>query len=262
MLTRAKILIVESNPYVALDLQRTLHGMGHRAPIVVPTGEEAIHLTDTTRYSLVLMELDLAGAVNGKEAAKIIQERFHTSVIFMTADAERSVLETIIASNPFACLLKPIRKCILRIAVENALQAHGAEAGIETASLTAAAFRKIECSGVVPLTITAIGAKRSIVGPAQHRIPRSLEAMGYALEGYWEQRRNSGSEDYFEPRFQVGTRSEITRLGSGHARDLRDSRESPGEVIDCIGLNEVCRSADGSTYEVPRLKIRLVQRES
>jgi CheY-like chemotaxis protein len=260
MLRHARILIVESNPFAALDLQRTLHGMGCKAPIVVPTGEEAIRLTDTAKFSVVLMELDLKGAVKGKEAAKIIQERSHASVIFMTADAERDVLETTLASNPFACLLKPMRKCILQMAIEQSLQAQNAEAGVDIACLMRGAFKKVECGNMVPLTIVSMGRTGSVVGQVEERIPRSLEAMGYALEGYWVQRRNCGSRDYFEPHFEVGTPSASTRPACGHVRDQRQERESSEEAIDCIGLSEVCRSADGSTYEVPRLKIRIVSK--
>ncbi len=257
-----RILIVESNPYVALDLQRTLHCMGYSAPIVAPTGKEAIQLSGTTRFSLMLTELDLEGSVTGKEAAQIVQERFRTPVIFMTSDAERSLVETAVASDPFACLLKPIRKCILRMAVKRVLQLHKAETGVDVAYITGTDFKRVECGNSMPLIVSSMSEASSSFGQVVQWVPRSLEAMGYALEGYWEQRWNCGSKDYLEPHFQLRTPSGSTCRNVGSKRDRSEDGESSGGAIDCVGVNEVCRSVDGSTYKVPRLRIRLVTKES
>ncbi len=258
----ARILIVESSPFVALDLQRTLHGMGYPAPVVVPSGDEGIRLMETATFSLVLMDLDLRGAVKGKDAAKTIGRRYNTPIIFTTADAEMSMLKTKTASNSFACLLKPIRKCILRTAVEKALLPQFSEAEPAAECVMAGEVKCVECGNASLRIIAPLGAPGSADAQGKRRAPRSLESMGYALEGYWEPRRISGSADYLEPHFQVQAPRCFTRPRRLPTPRRRTRRRTSVQTIDCIGLNEICRSSDGSTYEVPRLRIKLVSEES
>jgi CheY-like chemotaxis protein len=262
MLRHAKILIVESNPFVALNLQRTLHSMGYDAPIAVPTGEEAVELVDSTRVSVVFIELDLKGHMNGKETAKRIRVHDNISVVFMTSDAERCVLETALAANHHACLLKPIRESNLRMAVEKAHRPAKTQTGLAVSYCSGAPIRMAGGSNGIPFTVNAVAFDNPSQLDPQPRVPDSLEAMGVALEGYWEQKPHPDSNNYLEARFKVGSasvlrnnRQAVTRCGKGVRESLKDG-------IDCVGLDEVCRAADGSVYRVPRLKIKLKAKQA
>ena len=83
-----KILITEDEGIVALDLQSTLEGMGYSVVAVASFGEEAIEKAEKTQPDLVLMDIMLAGDMDGVTAAEQIHDQLHIPVIFLTAYAD------------------------------------------------------------------------------------------------------------------------------------------------------------------------------
>ncbi|HMK15713.1 MAG TPA: response regulator, partial [Methanomicrobiales archaeon] len=59
------ILVVEDEFITATDLRNCLTGLGYTVPAIVDNGEEAIETAGTLRPSLVLMDIGLAGKMNG-----------------------------------------------------------------------------------------------------------------------------------------------------------------------------------------------------
>ena len=72
----AKILIVEDESIVSLNMQYRLQRLGYEVSAVASTGEEAIGLASDMQPDLVLMDIMLQGDIDGVEAADIIRERF------------------------------------------------------------------------------------------------------------------------------------------------------------------------------------------
>jgi CheY-like chemotaxis protein len=72
-----RIMIVEDEALVALNLQKILESLGYEVPTVVYSGEEAL-LEQVADISpdLGLMDIQLAGAIDGIEAATQIRDRF------------------------------------------------------------------------------------------------------------------------------------------------------------------------------------------
>ena len=68
-----EILVVEDEAIVAADLAARLRRLSYKVPAVVSTGEEALELVSKMNPSLVLMDIKLAGEVDGIEAAGRIQ---------------------------------------------------------------------------------------------------------------------------------------------------------------------------------------------
>ena len=79
--TPTHILVVEDEPIVALDLQQRLEKMGYRVPSVVATGEAAIAAAVSERPQLVLMDISLAGPMDGVEAAEQITNQLRVPVV-------------------------------------------------------------------------------------------------------------------------------------------------------------------------------------
>ena len=69
-MAKAEILIVEDNGIVARDLQNRLKNMDFDAPVMVPSGEEAIEKVKEHKPDLVLMDIMLKGEISGTEAAE------------------------------------------------------------------------------------------------------------------------------------------------------------------------------------------------
>ena len=65
-----KILLVEDEGMIALDLRRILENFGYEVPYIASRGEEAVKETAKIRPDLVLMDITLKGTMNGIEAAK------------------------------------------------------------------------------------------------------------------------------------------------------------------------------------------------
>ena len=71
-----RIMIVEDEALVALNLQKILESFGYEVPTVVYSGEEALEQVADISPDLVLMDIQLAGAIDGIEAATQIRDRF------------------------------------------------------------------------------------------------------------------------------------------------------------------------------------------
>ncbi len=114
-------LVVEDEPIVARDLERLLKGFGHKVVGSVRSGAQAIKKAIETGPDLILMDISLRGDIDGIEAARTIQARMETAIVFLTACAGSDVLERVKATGPYAYLIKPVSSQDLKIAVEKAL---------------------------------------------------------------------------------------------------------------------------------------------
>ncbi|HBB33365.1 MAG TPA: hybrid sensor histidine kinase/response regulator [Cyanobacteria bacterium UBA9273] len=126
-MSSAKLLVVEDEEIVALDIETTLKHLGYKVVAVVASAEEAIVTSATTQPNLVLMDIMLKGDVDGIQAAEVIRQRFHIPVIYLTAYADLNTLERAKISEPFGYLLKPFEEKELHTTIEIALSRHQAE---------------------------------------------------------------------------------------------------------------------------------------
>ncbi|MEW6352543.1 MAG: sigma 54-interacting transcriptional regulator [Thermodesulfobacteriota bacterium] len=116
-----RILVVEDEAKIARHLQRILVQLGYEVVAAVSTGEEALSLAETTSPDLVLMDIMLAGQIDGIEAAERIHLQWNIPVIYLTAYAGDKMLERAKIAEPFGYLLKPFRQEELHTAIEMAL---------------------------------------------------------------------------------------------------------------------------------------------
>ena len=123
----AKILIVEDESIVGLDIQNRLQHLGYEVPGVASSGEEAIQLASEIEPDLVLMDIMLQGDIDGVESADIIRERFGFSVIFLTAYSDENTLQRAKITEPFGYILKPFKERELYTTIEVVLSRHEAE---------------------------------------------------------------------------------------------------------------------------------------
>lgn len=66
------VLIVEDESIVAYDLANKVRQLGYEVAATTATGEEAIELARQNRPTLVLMDIQLRGAMDGITAAQQI----------------------------------------------------------------------------------------------------------------------------------------------------------------------------------------------
>jgi PAS domain S-box-containing protein len=127
------ILIVEDEGIIARDIRQQLGELGYEVAGDTPTGEEAVVLAAQLKPDLVLMDIHLAGAMDGIEAAQTIRRESGTPVVFLTAFAGAETLERAKLTEPFGYIIKPFDERYLHTAIEMALYKHRAETQLRRA---------------------------------------------------------------------------------------------------------------------------------
>ena len=106
----ARILIVEDNGIIAYSLRRTVLKLGYKVIGPVPSGEQAIQKAGEKCPDLVLMDINLAGKLNGVEAAAQIQAQLDIPVIYLTGYSEDVLLQKSLTTRPYTYLNKPVHE--------------------------------------------------------------------------------------------------------------------------------------------------------
>jgi two-component system, response regulator PdtaR len=129
MSSKAKILIVEDENIVAMDIQKMLLDSGYEITSIVGSGEEAITTVRVQKPDLILMDIVLEGKMTGIDASRIITKYFDIPIIYLTTalSDNDSLLETK-SRESYGFLLKPFSANELNIAIEMAFINRGFEA--------------------------------------------------------------------------------------------------------------------------------------
>lgn len=120
----AKILVVEDEGLIALDIESHLIDLGYQVPGIAETGADAILLALEAQPDLVLMDIRLKGNIDGIQAAAKITDKLDIPIIFLTAFADADTLNKAKQVSPFGYILKPFDPMDLRTSIEIALHKH------------------------------------------------------------------------------------------------------------------------------------------
>lgn len=124
---KKKILIVEDEGIVALDIKHSLERLGYSICGIASSGDAAIEKAKATRPNLVLVDVKLQGEMDGIETAAAIKWLYHTPVIFLTAHSDADILERAKAAEPSGFVLKPYDLKELHSTIEIGLHKHEVE---------------------------------------------------------------------------------------------------------------------------------------
>ncbi len=117
--TRARILIIEDEPIIAMDIEMIVRDLGHEVVGVATTHAEAVAEAQKHQPGLVLADIQLADNSSGIEAVQEILTGLSVPVIFITAFPER--LLTGDRPEPAFLLTKPYQPATLRAAISQVL---------------------------------------------------------------------------------------------------------------------------------------------
>jgi two-component system, cell cycle sensor histidine kinase and response regulator CckA len=115
-----RILIVEDEAVIALDLKSILENLGYTVSGSESSADKAIKICEEDSPDLVLMDIVLEGEMDGIEAAEIVRSRWGIPVVFLTAFADLERLNRAKLVNPFGYLVKPFRDQDLKVTLEMA----------------------------------------------------------------------------------------------------------------------------------------------
>ncbi|MHC5858803.1 ATP-binding response regulator [Nostoc sp.] len=123
MLAR-KILVVEDEKIITSNIRKSLQKLGYSVSEITKSGKEAIKKVAETHPHLVLIDICLAGEIDGVHVADIIQNHFHVPVIYLTECLEYKTLHKNQLGEPFSYIVKPVIERDLYFAIEMALYKH------------------------------------------------------------------------------------------------------------------------------------------
>jgi CheY-like chemotaxis protein len=106
--SKLKILIVEDEFFIALDVEEKATSLGHTVVGTAITADEAIRMAGERRPDVVLMDIRLAGATDGITAALAIRSQHGIESIFVTGNTDPHTLMRAEAIKPLGVLEKPI----------------------------------------------------------------------------------------------------------------------------------------------------------
>jgi CheY-like chemotaxis protein len=118
----AKILVVEDESIVALDISLRLKRQGHDVLGLLAFGEDAVEQVATLCPDLILMDIRLQGQLDGIDAAQQILSKFDVPLIFLTAYSDNLTLSRAEKARPRGYLTKPFEESELKDAIDLALE--------------------------------------------------------------------------------------------------------------------------------------------
>jgi CheY-like chemotaxis protein len=119
---KESILIVEDEVLHAMALQVTLEDWGFETAGVATTAKEAIEIARRERPGIVLMDISLEDAMDGIEAASMINRELGLPVVFMSGYGDEQVIERVRDFNSSSILKKPLDDHRLQTALKEALE--------------------------------------------------------------------------------------------------------------------------------------------
>ena len=105
---KIKLLIVEDEAMLAWMLSLNLRQLGYEAGEAVATGEAAVQAAIDRQPDVVLMDIRLAGDMDGIEAAEKICAQRRVPIVFMTGYSDDNIRSRAKAVCPAAYLVKPV----------------------------------------------------------------------------------------------------------------------------------------------------------
>ncbi len=122
-----KILVVEDEFILAINLQETLESLGYTVVDITDSAVSAITKAKELRPNLILMDIRLRGKQDGIQAAEQIWNTQQIPVIYVTGHSDRITVERATLTSPFGYILKPIKEQELYVAIQTALNRYERE---------------------------------------------------------------------------------------------------------------------------------------
>jgi len=123
MQMKPRILVVEDESIIAMDLRVTLSRMGYEVSSVVNNALSAIQKAEQDKPDIILMDIMLGGSLDGIEAAKIISYNHSTPIVYITALRDEETMRRANSLDQYLFLMKPYTENDLKLAIENMLNA-------------------------------------------------------------------------------------------------------------------------------------------
>ena len=130
---RARIFLVQDEKLGAKTTADRLAGLGYDVCGTARRGKDAIEAIAETPPDLVLMEIQLAGRIDGVETAVWLGSRMDLPVVLMTAESDDELIRRALAAEPLGYLVEPFEDRELHAVIQMALAKHRLERVLKSA---------------------------------------------------------------------------------------------------------------------------------
>lgn len=110
MSDKVRVLIVEDEAIVALDIKSALKKLGHDVVKNVSNYDDALMAVNEHDIDIILMDVDLKNSKDGIETAKAIKTIKDIPLIYLTAFSDEETISRAVETNPVGYLNKPFRR--------------------------------------------------------------------------------------------------------------------------------------------------------
>jgi len=135
-----KLLIVEDEPIVAMDLQQEVEQLGYEVIGLAESADEALLAVEETRPDLAFMDVRIVGSMDGIQTARLLRDAYEIPVIFLTSYSDDETIARAAREMPYGYLTKPFQSRELKATLQVALHKAKVDAGLR------AAHRKISAT--------------------------------------------------------------------------------------------------------------------
>ncbi len=132
---KIKVLIVEDKLLIAEDIAARLRNHAMTIAGVCASGEEALELLQQEKPDLILMDIELSGAMDGISTAHVIHQHYAIPVIFLSDFADAKTLDRAKKTHPANYLTKPFNEPELVRAIDLAFSNANAPAAKKNTAL-------------------------------------------------------------------------------------------------------------------------------
>jgi CheY-like chemotaxis protein len=172
-----RILVVEDEALVALDLQSRLAELGYDVPDPVASGDSALMRIEESRPDLVLMDIKIEGELDGIATASRIPPDYKIPVIFLTAYSDAATVSRADATKPYGYLLKPCNERELHALIQTSLGQRAAESEAQGATLFSASAATGRMPVAEKLSVQATSANADLGWGVDHAALPPPEAV-------------------------------------------------------------------------------------
>ena len=124
-MTQINVMIVEDELITAEAIAILLRKLDYNPIAIISSGEEALSKIKEFNLDLILMDIILAGTMDGIETANTINANYNIPIIFITAYGDKKTLDRAKLSEPYGYIVKPItNEDDLRPTIELAMYNH------------------------------------------------------------------------------------------------------------------------------------------
>ena len=122
---KPRILVVEDEPILALELKKDLQDLGFDVAAVIHDGDMVLHTYMRSKPDAVVMDIKLHGFRDGIDAAGQLRVFYSVPIVFVSSYPESEMAERLVRFKSFAYLQKPYEPGSLQSAIQSLMAAKG-----------------------------------------------------------------------------------------------------------------------------------------